>query len=107
MNSTLGITDSVPGADVAALTKEEQSTEEKRVKKLGIIALLLLLTTFIPFLGFIGLALSLILSRRALRISRENLLSVEVEKPAYWASIISTTILVLFVVGLFAMILNS
>lgn len=107
MSSTLGLADSMPNANVAALTPEQISAQANQVRKLGIIALLLLLTIFIPILNFFGLIASLILSRKALRISRENLLPIEVEKPAYWASLISTTMLVFGCIGVVLVILKS
>lgn len=107
MSSTLGLTENITDRNVIALTPEQQSVQAKQVKKLGIVALLLLLTTFIPILNFFGLIASLILSRQALKISRENLLPIEVEKPAYWASIISSILLILFAIGLVMLILKS
>ena len=103
MNSTLGITDAAP--NTANVTPGQQAAQVARVKTLGIIALVLLLTAFIPILGFFGLIVSLVLSRMALRISRQNLLPIEAEKPAYWAGIISTLLLILSVIGLVMLIM--
>jgi hypothetical protein len=103
INSTLGIAGSVPNA--ATVSPQPQSAQITRVKTMGVIALLLLLTAFIPILGFFGLIASLVLSRKALRVSRENLLPIEAEKPAYWAGIISTLLLILSVLGLVMLIL--
>ena len=100
MSSSLSLTESISNSASSTLTPEQQSAQAGRVKKMGITALLLLLTTFIPVLGIFGLIASLVISRKALRISRENLLPIETEKPAYWASIISTLLLILFAVGL-------
>ena len=107
MNSTLGIADPAPHANIPTLTPGEQSAQVTRVKTMGIIALVLLLTAFIPLLGFFGLLASLILSRKALRISRLNLLPIEAEKPAYWAGIISTLLLILSAIGLFMLLVRS
>lgn len=104
MNSTLGIAEAAPRA--ANLTPEQQASQISRVKTLGVVALLLLLTAFIPILGFFGLIASLVLSRMAMNISRKNLLPVEAEKPAYWAGIISTLLLILSAVGLFWLLMG-
>ncbi len=101
----LGLTDTAPSASVPVVSPEQQAAQITKVKTLGVIALLLLLTAFIPILGFLGLIASLILSRVALRISRQNLLPIEAEKPAYWAGIISTLLLILSVIGLVMLIM--
>ena len=103
MNSTLGIAEAAPRA--ASVSPQQQAASMTRVKTLGVIALLLLLTAFIPILGFFGLITSFVLSRIALKISRENLLPIEAEKPAYWAGIISALLLILSVIGLVMLIM--
>jgi hypothetical protein len=106
MNSSLGLAEfAPPGANSAALTSEQTAAVVNRVKRLGIVAWLLALTAFIPVLGFFGLIASILVARRAMRISRENLLPVEAEKPAYYASMISSVILILGVIGLIFLIL--
>ena len=101
----LGLTEASPNANAPVVTPAQQAASITRVKTLGIIALVLLLTAFIPILGFFGLITSFVLSRIALKISRENLLPIEAEKPAYWAGVISALLLILSVIGLVMLIM--
>jgi hypothetical protein len=103
---SLGLTNTAPTANAPTVSPQQQAAQISRVKTLGVVALVLLLTAFIPILGFFGLIASLVLSRIALKISRENLLPIEAEKPAYWAGIISATLLILSGIGLFWLIMN-
>ena len=101
----LGLTSSASDASAPVVLPEQQAAQITPVKTLGVNALVLLLTAFIPILGFFGLIASLILSRVAMRISRQNLLPIEAEKPAYWAGIISTLLLILSGIGLVMLIM--
>lgn len=106
MSSTLGLTEAVPNSSRAAVSPQQQAVQASRVKTMGIIALVLLLTGFIPILGFFGLLASLLISRRALQIWRDNLLPLGIEKPAQWASTISMVLLILSAIGLVFILLG-
>ena len=106
MNSTLGIENALPNQNVAAMTSEQQLAKAKQVQTMGIIALILLATAFIPVLGFVGLIVSLVLSKNALKIGRDYLVPEQYEKPAKWASVISSVLLILSFIGLFMMIIS-
>ena len=103
--SSLNLTDYTPKLN--GVTAEQQLAKAKQVQTMGIIALVLLLTGFIPVLGFFGLLASLIISKKALRLGREYLVPEQYEKPASWASTISAVFLILGTIGLVLMILSS
>ena len=104
--SSLNLSDYTPKVNGVELTPEQQLAKAGQVKTMGIIALILLITGIIPILGIFGLITSLILSRYALRIARDNYVPDGYERPAHWASIISTVILILWVIGLLLMLLR-
>src|SRR5690349_8539347 len=97
--SSLNLTEYTPNMNGSQLSAEQQIAKSQQVRTMGIIALVLLVTGLIPILGFFGLIASLILSRSALRISREHLVPIEYERPAHWASLISTIFLILGGIG--------
>ncbi len=107
MNSTLGIEEAVPKNNAVAIPPQQQAVLISRVKTMGIIAFILLFTGFIPILGFFGLIASFVISRWALKIWRDNLLPLGIEKMAQWASTISSVFLILLVIGVVFMIFNS
>jgi len=109
MSTFLNIGEIQPAGQVLQTTATPEQTEKaKTVKKLGIIALLLtIFGAFIPLLGTLMVIAALILARYALRVSRQNLVPIEFEKPAYWASIISTILLILSAIGLFWLIMGA
>lgn len=93
------------GQNLPEFSAGEQTEKANQVKKLGIIALVLLVCSLIPIVGFFTLIASFIISRRALKISRENLVPVEYERPAYWASVISLLLMITTVIGIVLMIM--
>ena len=103
--ATLNLNDYTHKINGVPVTSEHKIVKGKQVKMLGIVALILLVMGLIPLLGFFTLIASLIISRIALKISRENFVDSEYERPAYWASTISMVLLILSVVGLILMIL--
>ena len=105
MNSTLNIDNALPSKNAPAVTSEQQLAKAKQVQTMGIIALVLLVTGFIPILGFFGLIASLLIARKASWIAREYLVPDSYEKPAKWAWTISSVLLILSVIGLILMIL--
>jgi hypothetical protein len=106
MSSTLGIAEAAPKTNQAAISPQQQAILTSRVKTLGIIALVLLPTAFIPIVGFFTLIAAFFISRRALQIWRDNLLPLGIEKPAHWASTISTVLLILSAIGLVFILLG-
>ncbi|MBX7174187.1 MAG: hypothetical protein K1X72_24655 [Pyrinomonadaceae bacterium] len=92
-------------APISTVNPLETQQKAKQVKTMGIIALVLLLTGFIPILGFFGLIASLLLSKRALKMGRDFWVPEQYEKPAYWAWVISSVFLILSIIGLIFMIL--
>jgi uncharacterized membrane protein len=108
MATLLSLGEIQPTGQISQTTTPEQFERAKSVKKLGIIALVLTaFGAFIPLLGILMLIAALLISRYALRVSRQNLVPIEYEKPAYWASIISSIILILSAIGLFWLLMNS
>jgi len=109
MSTFLNIGEIQPAGQVMqAAATPEQTEKAKSVKKLGIIALLLaIFGAIVPFLGTLMIIAALVLARYALRVSRQNLVPIEFEKPAYWASIISTILLILTAIGLFWLIMGA
>jgi hypothetical protein len=103
MASTLNLDEYTP--NIAAEMTGEQLAKAKQVKMLGIVALILLVCSLIPILGFFTLIAAFIISRVALRISRKNLVPIEYEKPAYWASVISLLLMILAVIGIVLIIM--
>lgn len=103
--STLNLNQYTHKIDGVAVTPEHQLAVGKKVKTYGFIALAMLPLGLIPLLGFLFVIGSLILARRALKISRENFVADDYEKPARWASLISTILLVLSAIGIVLMIL--
>lgn len=66
------------------------------VKTIGVIALILaVLGIFVPFILDIA---AFILAKVAMKISRDNLVPIEYEKPAYWAYRVSLVGIILWVV---------
>ncbi|HEY0429585.1 MAG TPA: hypothetical protein VGC76_17525 [Pyrinomonadaceae bacterium] len=104
MNSNLGLEETTGSGNVV-LTPEQTNAQAGRVKTLGVVAWLLVLTGFIPVLGFFGLIAAILVARRAMRVSREYLLPIEAEKPAYYASIVALVFLILGTIGLIFWIL--
>ena len=98
--ASLNLNDYVPQASLSPAQSAEQTASAKKVKSMGYIALLLVVCGFIPVIGIFTLIGALVLSRKAMTISRKNLVPVEYEKPAHWASIISKVLLILWVIGL-------
>ena len=75
----------------------EALQKAKRVKTLGIIALILsILGIFVPFVLDI---IAFVISKIALKISREHLVPYEYEKPAYWAYRISIAGIILWILA--------
>src|SRR5688500_17663906 len=109
MSTFLNIGEIQPSAQVLPVAASPEQTEKaKTVKKLGVIALgLTIVGAFIPLLGVLMLIAALVLSRYALRVSRQNLVPIEFEKPAYWASVISSILLILSAAGLFWLIMGA
>ncbi len=101
--ATLNLNEYTPG--VPTEITGNQLTKAKQVRTLGIVALILLVCSLIPVLGFFTLIAAFIISRVALRISRQNLVPIEYEKPAYWASVISLLLMILAVIGIIFMIM--
>ena len=101
--SALNLNEYTPQTNLSPVATAEKQTVANKVKTRGIIALLLVIGGLIPFLGFFLLPVAFFLSRSALKLSRENLVPIEYEKPAYWASVSSTILLILTVIGLFMM----
>ena len=104
--SSLNLTDYTPKVNGVELTPEQQLAKAGQVKTMGIIALVLLITGLIPILGLLGIIAALVLSRYALRFGRDNFVPSEYERPAHWASIISTILLALYAIGLILMVLR-
>lgn len=72
--------------------------QAKKVRTIGIIALILAVSGIvIPFIADIA---AFILSKWAMKISRDNLVPVEYEKSAYWAYRVSIMGIILWVVAL-------
>jgi hypothetical protein len=103
--ATLNLNEYTHKINGVPVTAEHKIAKGKQVKTLGIIALVLLVLGLIPIIGFLTVIASLVISKIALKISRENFVDTEYERPAYWASIISTILLILSVIGLILMIL--
>ena len=101
--SALNLNDYTTQMNASPAAAAEQTAAAKKVKSMGIIALILMICGFIPLLGIFALIAAFIISRSALTVSRKNLVPIEYEKPAYWASVGSTILLILTVVGLFMM----
>ncbi len=98
MASTLNLEEITPG--IQTQTTDQQMAKAKQVKTLGIVALVLVVCSFIPIIGIFTMIAAFIVSRIAMRISRQNLVPIEYEKPAYWASIISLLLMILTVIGI-------
>lgn len=105
MSTGLGLTEETPKFNGIKLTPEQQIAKAKQVKTMGIIALVLIITGFVPILGFLGLIASLLVSRKALRIALDYVVPEEYERPARWAWVISSVFLILSVIGLIMMII--
>ena len=105
--STLNLNEYSHKINGVPVTAEHKIAKGKQVKTLGIIALVLLVLGVIPILGFFAVIASLVISRIALKISRENFVDADYERPAYWASIISTVLLVMTVIGFIFMLLSQ
>jgi hypothetical protein len=106
MSTSLGLTEHTPNTGLGRITPEQQLAKAKQVQTMGIIALILLITGFIPILGFFGLLASLIISKKALRMGRDYLVPEQYEKPASWASTISAVFLILSAIGFIFLILQ-
>lgn len=104
--ATLNLNEYTHKINGVPVTAEHKLAKGKQVKTLGIIALVLLVLGLIPIIGFLTVIASLVISKIALKISRENFVDAEYERPAYWASIISTILLILSVIGLLLMIIS-
>jgi hypothetical protein len=104
--ATLNLNDYTHKINGVPVSAEHKIAKGKQVKTYGIVALVLLVLGLVPILGFFAVIGSLILSRIALKIARENFVDAEYERPAYWASLISTILLILSVIGLILMLLG-
>lgn len=104
--STLNLNQYTHKINGVEVTPEHQLAKGKKVKTYGIIALVLLPFGLIPLLGFLAVIGAFILAKYALKISRENFVADEYERPARWASLISTILLVLSVIGIVLMLLK-
>ncbi len=88
----------------AAVITPEQMQKAGSVKTLGIVAFMFAIVgIFVPFICHIA---AFFIARHALKISRENLIPVEAEKLAYWASRISITGLLLWTVILIRVLMK-
>jgi hypothetical protein len=105
--ATLNLNEYTHKIDGVSVTAEQKIAKGRQVKMLGIIALGLLLLGLVPILGFFAVVASLVISRMALKISRENFVDSDYERPAYWASLISAILLILSVIGLIFMLLSQ
>ena len=80
----------------ATIISPEQTQKAGSVKTLGIIALILAIVgIFVPLVLDI---VAFFIAKHALNISRENLVPIEFEKPAYWAYRISMVGIFLWIV---------
>lgn len=94
--STLNLSDYVPNAQNSTQPVGDQLAKAKQVKNLGIIAVILaVIGIFVPFIPDIA---AFFLAKRAMNISREYLVPIEYEKPAYWAYRVAITGLILWVI---------
>jgi hypothetical protein len=94
--STLNLSDYAPNAQNLEISSGEQLSKAKQVRTLGIIAVILAIAgLFIPFVADL---IAFFIAKRAMKISRDYLVPIEYEKPAYWAYRIAITGMVLWVV---------
>lgn len=94
--STLNLSDYAPNAQNLELSSDEQLSKAKQVRTLGIIAVLLAIAgIFTPFVANLA---AFLFAKRAMKISRDYLVPIEYEKPAYWAYRVALTGMVLWVV---------
>jgi hypothetical protein len=103
--ATLNLNEYTHKMNGVPVSAEHKIAKGKQVKTLGIVALVLLVLSIIPILGFLTLIASFVISKIALKISRDNFVDSDYERPAYWASTISMVLLILSAVGLILMIL--
>lgn len=88
----------------AVVITPEQAQKAGSVKTLGIVAFIFaIFGIFVPFVCHIA---AFFISRHALKISRDNLIPVEAEKMAYWASRISITGLLLWTLFVIRVLMN-
>lgn len=101
--STLNLSDFHSNLQTPTHSAGEQLSKAKQVKTLGIIALILaVIGIFVPFVPD---RIAFILAKQALKTSREYLVPIEHERPAYWAYRIALTGIILWVVILLRVVL--
>jgi hypothetical protein len=101
--STLNLSDYTPNDQNLTQPVGDQLAKANQVKTLGIIALILaVIGIVIPFIADIA---AFSLAKRAMTVSRENLVPIEYEKAAYWAYRISITGILLWIVILIRVVL--
>lgn len=95
MSSALNLNEYIAQAEAKPLEGEKLQKAQK-VKTLGIIAVILaVLGIFVPFVLDIA---AFIIAKIAMKISRENLVPIEYENPAYWAYRVSIAGLIWWVI---------
>jgi hypothetical protein len=93
---------------VSIVDQSQKNKKTNSVKRLGVISLILAVAgVFIPGIGVFMLIAAWLISRSALRISSDYLVSDEDDKLARWANVISKVFLVFSVIGLVILILGS
>ncbi len=93
---------------VSIVDQAQKTKKTNSVKRLGVISLILAVAgVFIPGIGVFMLIAAWLISRSALRISSDYLVSDEDDKLARWANVISKVFLVFSVIGLVILILGS
>jgi hypothetical protein len=101
--STLNLNDYTPNIQNIALPVGDQLAKAQQVRTLGIIAVILaVIGIVVPFIANIA---AFLLAKRAMNISRQYLVPIEYEKPAYWAYRVGLTGILLWVVILIRVIL--